>query len=535
MSFAQPSEVANQLGIAFLVNFSTYPRDCVSDYALTSLGGGYVPEAGNDGVGLSCLNGTLRGFATKNNPTELQFQSTTIFAVFVSTGGGNEGSLLLRSMGSANQSWGMTIYRGSNDFYTFSINGTTTDGGGAIAPSEGDGFFNPAIGAHAVVASIENGSLYCTSNKKDYPTPLTYSGNIDYSRTDLGIVINATKLQTANNFTGILYACGIFNRALTQSERLFVANNPWQLFAPRPSRFILIPDGAGGGGSFSSTSSLDALIQKTFSSSTALDALIQSAFNSSISLDSLIAAVKNNTITFDALLQSTKNSTVSVDALLQLVKSGSVSVDALIQLTLSRAISVDALIQATNNKVTSLDALIQATKNGSISFDALITGATGTFANLSLDALIQAIKNQTISLDALIQKQYSSTIALDSYVALVGTRTVSLDALIQLTRSGVVSIDALIQMSKNTFVSFDALIQSAKSGMISLDAILTLATNVSVFLDAYVQKTLSRGVSLDAIIGAIADMIMPIGRVISVNQSNRLVSISNSERMISIQ
>lgn len=323
--------------------------------------------------------------------------------------------------------------------------------------------------------------------------------------------------------------------------------NPWQIFAPAPSRFYLIP--GSGAASQTVSFSIDALIQRAgLTQSTSLDALLQSAFSRSLSIDGLIAAVQTSTISMDALLQIVGTRTISIDALLQAVKNGSVSIDALVQMTLAQSLSLDALIQAIQSAGLSLDALlsqsktatavvdalIQAAKTGTVSLDALITGASSTTVFVGLDALIQAIQAKTISLDALLQKSYTSPLALDAYVALTQVKTMSLDALLQSTKSGVISMDAILQMTKTAMVSFDALIQAAKTGVISLDAILVLATQASTLLDAYVQKTLSRGVGLDAIIGAIADMILPTGRVISIPPSDRFVVVPHSDRFIQI-
>lgn len=339
----------------------------------------------------------------------------------------------------------------------------------------------------------------------------------------------------------------VFDRFLDESAFVELNRNHWQLFAPDPPRFYLIPS---GGSSPTCQISVDALIQRAgLTQTTSLDALLQSAFSRSLSIDGLIAATQAGTINLDALLQIVGTHTVSVDALLQATKTGAVSVDALLQATLSQALSLDALIQAIQSAGLSLDALlskpmtvasvmdalIQAAKTGTVSLDAIIIGASSMTVFVGLDALIQAIQAKTISLDALLQKSYTSPLALDAYVALTQVKTMSLDALLQSTKSGVISMDAILQMTKTAMVSFDALIQAAKTGVISLDAILVFATQASVLLDAYVQRTLSRGVGLDAIIGSIADMILPTGRVITVPASDRFVFVTHSDRVIQIQ
>lgn len=539
----QPSALASQLGIRFLVNFAAYPRDCVANCPLYPAGNGYVPITGSSGIGLKSISGTTAGFYTDNNPTQLQFQDTTIFVVFESTGGGNTGKLLYRSMGSGTPSWLAGVHRGSLNGYMVSVNGVTSDYSGY--PVADDGVFGSIT--HCLVCSMGGDELILSSNRKEYPSGLSYSGGIDYSRTDLGIHINLEYNQLGTEFTGVLYSCGIFGKKLDRAESKVVALNYWQLFAPDPPRFFLIPS---GGSSPTSQISIDALIQRAgLTQTTSIDALLQSAFSRSLSIDGLIAATQAGTISLDALLQIIGTHTVSVDALLQATKAGVVSVDALLQVTLSQALSLDALIQAIQSAGLSLDALlskpmtvasvmdalIQAAKTGTVSLDALIIGASSTTVFVGFDALIQAIQAKTISLDALLQKSYTSPLALDAYVALTQVKTISLDALLQSTKSGVISLDAILQMTKTAMVSFDALIQAAKTGVISLDAILVFATQASLLLDAYVQKTLSAGVGLDAIIGAIADMILPTGRVVFVPASDRFVFVTHSDRVIQIQ
>ena len=555
----QPSALASQLGIRFLVNFAAYPRDCVANCPLYPAGDGYVPITGSSGIGLKSISGTTAGFYTDNNPTKLQFQDTTIFVVFESTGGGNNGALLYRNMGTGTHSWLAGVYRGSYNGYRVTVNGVTSDYIGF--PVANDGVFGSIT--HCLVCSMGGDELILSSNRKEYPSGFSYSGGIDYSRTDLGIHINLAYNKLGTYFTGVLYSCGIFDKKLDRAESKVVALNYWQLFAPDPPRFYLIPS---GGSSPTSQISIDALIQRSgLTQTTSLDALLQSAFSRSLSIDGLIAAVQAETISLDALLQIVGTRTVSVDALVQAVKSGTVSVDALVQMTLAQSLSLDALIVAASASSAStdldaliqslktagisldallsqsktatavMDALIQASKTGSVSLDAIIAGASSTTVFVGLDALIQAIQAKTLSVDALLQKTYTTTLVLDAYVALTQIKTVSLDALLQAAKTGVISLDALIQMTRTATLSFDALIQAAKTGVISLDAILVFATQASLLLDAYVQKTLARGVGLDAIIGAIADMILPTGRVITVPASDRFVFVTHSDRVIKIQ
>ena len=59
---------------------------------------------------------------------------------------------------------------------------------------------------------------------------------------DNGVGINAGAAANAN-----IYLTALWNRALSSAEIIALSQNPWQLFQPRPARFFLIPDAAGGG------------------------------------------------------------------------------------------------------------------------------------------------------------------------------------------------------------------------------------------------------------------------------------------------
>lgn len=480
----------------------------------------------------------------------LSQKSVFIIALRNGDGGNNLGRLI--------EGPGFKIYN-NNSFFGYAIESdfSGNDQVDYSARQNDGGFFRLTIthnGQAGVAHKFYNSGIAASST--------VFSSGSGTVNSGLGTYVIGNRGGLDRVWDGAINLVAVWSRVLSDTEIISINQNPWQLFKPAPSRFYLIPS-SGGATTYTTTLSIDALIQRAgLTQSTSIDALLQSAFSRSLSLDSLVAAVQSKTISLDALLQIVGTRTVSIDALLQATKTSAVSVDALVQMTLSQSLSLDALIVAASASSAStdldaliqalktagisldallsqsktatavIDALIQASKTGAVSLDALITGASSASVFTGLDALIQAIQSKTISLDALLQKTYTSPLALDAYVALTQVKTVSLDALLQSMKSGVISLDAILQMTKTAMVSFDALIQAAKTGVISLDAILVFATQASVLLDAYVQKTLARGVGLDAIIGAIADMILPTGRVITVPASDRFVFVTHSDRVI---
>ncbi len=569
-------------------------REVVSQTSMTKVGTKNVVRS--DGRSLGFLSpygvGATDRVVTSLNAPLNQFSTFNLF-LRNGAGGNNLGRIFSSSF--------TQIYNVGTEYHYLVVFSTTT--GVWIMPRLFDGQFLNILTTHDASATANDPKIYINGQSVSlmrYASPggtaIGFTGVFCVGNIDAG----------TRGWDGLIKLNVVWGRVLSPFEVKELSTNPWQLFAPAPSRFILIPS-IGGATTYTDTLSIDALIQRAgLTQSTTIDALLQSAFSTSLSLDSLIAAVQSETLSLDALLQIVGTRTVSVDALLQAAKSGTVSIDSLVQMTLAQSLSLDALIMAasTSSAAVSLDALIQAfqtagvsldallstarmqsvvldallqsgktgsisldgliqaiqtktlsldallsqsmntaavmdaliqsSKTGAVSLDALITGSSATTIFTGLDALIQAIQSKTLSVDALLQKAYTSPLALDAYVALTQVKTISLDALLQSTKTGALSLDAIIQMTKTTMLSFDALIQAAKTGILSLDAILVFATQASVLLDAYVQKAVLRGVGLDAIIGAIADMVMPTGRVVAVPASDRWVFVTPSDRFIQV-
>jgi hypothetical protein len=111
---------------------------------------------------------------------------------------------------------------------------------------------NYSAGTYTIVGVYDgaNISLYVNGN---YVTQSAQTGNVATA----GYVTGLSRM----NFGGLSayhLQAGIANRVWGESEISEWNNNPWQLVAPRPARFILIPDGAGGGSDLAGAASSNA-------------------------------------------------------------------------------------------------------------------------------------------------------------------------------------------------------------------------------------------------------------------------------------
>lgn len=280
---------------------------------------------------------------------------------------------------------------------------------------------------------------------------------------------------------------------------------------------ILVSGATSGSTTNTSTTSLNALVQKTgITSTSSLSALLQKSFSGTVSLDSLIAAVKSGAVSIDALLQATdKSATVSVDGLVQAVKTGVVSIDAAIAIIIAVTSGVDALLQSSFNATTGLDAIVSGGSSVSASLDGLLQSGKSTTA--SLDALLQAGAVSTASIDALLQKSAASTVSLDAFIQGSASAIAALDALLQGARTGTLSLDAIIVSAGQALAttSLDGLVQAVKTGLLSLDAMIAVpVAGATAGLDALLSVTGVSTVSLDALLQAAKTGILSIDGLI---------------------
>lgn len=291
---------------------------------------------------------------------------------------------------------------------------------------------------------------------------------------------------------------------------------------------------ASGSATYTSGTSLNALIQKGFMKTAALDALIRrTALSRSASLDSYIAKGYAASTGADAFIQTLKTIVASLDAMVQtqgtprtasldalVEKAGftaGLSVDALVAKITTASLSTDAYVQKSFAISTALNALIAKGHTASLSLDAMIQIADAV-KSLALDAVIRALKMQSVSLDAivltegsgiagvsldaLIQALKTRAISLDAILSIPGTETISLDAYIQALKTGSVSLDAIVHAVSHCSlaVGIDAMVQAGHSASSSLDAIIQGGTAIMTSLDGCIAALRSGDLSLDALV-----------------------------------
>jgi hypothetical protein len=267
-----------------------------------------------------------------------------------------------------------------------------------------------------------------------------------------------------------------------------------------PSGLVFSIAGTAGATTNTSTTSINALVQKTgITATSSLSALLQKSFSGNVGIDSLIASVKSGDISIDALLQATnKSATVSVDGLVQAVKTGAVSIDAAVAIIVAVTSGVDALLQSSFNATAGLDAIVSGSSTVTASLDGLIQSGKSTTA--LIDALLQAGYLSQIDIDAIIAKAFSSTASIDALLQAVATTSTGLDAILSGGISASVVLDALLQAGAVSTASIDALLQKSLSSTVSLDAFVQGSASAVASLDALVQATKTSALSMDAII-----------------------------------
>jgi hypothetical protein len=260
---------------------------------------------------------------------------------------------------------------------------------------------------------------------------------------------------------------------------------------------------ASGSTTYTSSTSLDALVQNAgVTASASIDALLKASNSSTVSADSLLAAVRSGQVSLDALAQAAKAGTVSLDALVQAARAGTVSVDALLSAVLAEATDLDALLQAAAEAGVSLDAVLSGSTTAAAQMDALLQA--GKVASASMDALLvrQGAGLADATLDALLMSAKTASSGIDAVLISLITHTIGLDAMIEAAKSGSVSLDAIL-VTQGQFLAtanLDALIRAVRSGSLSLDAILQGGSTAEAELDAMLAVAGSASVSLDAVI-----------------------------------
>ena len=231
-------DVANHAGANALaeMTFQGVIFDAAANGPVPYSEGEPVYGAGPTGYGLLATGGYR--VSLPGNPIYLQKQEVTYYAVLQSTRGGNNGQVFSRQMGSSVASVGLGVHRGSFNGWGCAVNGTTSDFAGYPLANIGAAAVSvPATLVLTVgrgVASLYvNGQLAGSGN---------YGGDIDYSRTDRGLVIFGAG-DVISNFRGLLYSAGVIDGVMSPEAAEDFSQNPWQLVRADPARIYSFPSG----------------------------------------------------------------------------------------------------------------------------------------------------------------------------------------------------------------------------------------------------------------------------------------------------
>lgn len=196
-----------------------------------------VYGAGATGYGLLATGGYKLQLPA--NPVYLQKQTVTYYAILQSTGGGNAGYAFQRSMGSSTPSIGLGVHNGSLNGWYLGVNGTTSDIN-MSTPVVDIGSAATNIPA-AMVLTVGEGAARLYVNGR-FVWSGSYGGDIDYSRTDFGLMIFGAGLGISS-FRGLLYGAGVIDGVMNADAAGDFSANPWQLFRADPIRIYSLPSG----------------------------------------------------------------------------------------------------------------------------------------------------------------------------------------------------------------------------------------------------------------------------------------------------
>ena len=301
---------------------------------------------------------------------------------------------------------------------------------------------------------------------------------------------------------------------------------------------------AGGPTTVTISATLDGIIKKQdILTTSSLDALLQKTFTKATTLDSLLQKTRQAINTLDAVLtQEEIILTTSLHAqITKLSLTLQASMDALISQRNTLTTSLDAQVQKTITLVASLDALLTSLgETKSTSMDAIIivpSGAVTLTTNLNAMLSQLGITRQT-SLDSILQKEIVINVSLDAVLTAIGltrqvdldglltsldlTRNVNLDAFILLAGQALItSIDSILTKSNIAkTVNLEALLQGAVSVITSLNGVLTKqGVQVTTNLDAILILAPALSTQLDALL---------LARQVISNSLNAIIQGSNT-------
>ena len=155
-----------------------------------------------------------------------------------------------------------------------------TSAGGWTAASGGAGSYVNGK-AHLYVGRYDGAALTVWRDNVKLGTT-AFTGNLPTDAANHGAIFNYAETGLSRTPNALLFAGGVYNRALSDADIAQLADNPFQLIRPVSGRIYFFPSAGGGGatitGTFSGTDSVDTtsfagdvLIQGTLAATDATD------------------------------------------------------------------------------------------------------------------------------------------------------------------------------------------------------------------------------------------------------------------------
>lgn len=310
------------------------------------------------------------------------------------------------------------------------------------------------------------------------------------------------------------------------AETLELINNPWQLFAPAPSRFYLIP-GSGGATTYD--------VALTLAYTAAFQPTATAQFNAGITLATLAGALSGKSVQFNTALTLDTNVSVTLQRALSALAS--------VKLEMTAAQSVSAL----NDAVAAINESISCSYTSSVTANLLaglslaisqgLLASTGATLNEALTLALNAALTPSVQASYATQLSLLATLQTALTTALSTSATLTLPAIFTVTIDGekLGNNDLALALHVQTGISTSATaILSAQltlatqllatpAGVGSFQTALTLANQLSALFTtgSELSSSLSLAVSLALADAAAISMggALELGAVLSQVQS----------------
>lgn len=221
----------------FLVDFGSSPVDVVGGLA-PDVPQNYIQRSGSAGSGLSAL-GLSPGLRYAFDAPLVQMPSVTLVVFSESIGGGNNGFVLYRQMGTSTPSWGLGTHKGSLNGWQIAVNGTGSDVDASPIKNIGAAAASvPAVQVLTVSPGIAK--LFVNGAREG---GRTFSGGIDYNTAYPSLSVIQQPNGAGSPFRGVVYSVGVLAGAVPDDAAIEVSTNAFQLFRESPQRIYSLPSG----------------------------------------------------------------------------------------------------------------------------------------------------------------------------------------------------------------------------------------------------------------------------------------------------